>query len=850
MLAAAHGAARHDVARSVRSPLCESPTTSDACAMSDLPTGTVTFLFTDVEASTRLLREYGEAYPALLGKYRRLLREAFRRHGGVEVDTQGDAFFYAFGRASDALAAAEEGHAALERTPVRVRMGVHTGEPVVTDDGYVGIDVHKAARIASAAHGGQILLSEQTARLVDNDGLNDIGLHRLKDLAVPERLYQLGPSAFPPPRTLYPVNLPSATAALVGREREFVELVELLRARRFVTVTGAGGIGKTRLALEAALAVVDDFPDGVHWVPLEGLFDAELLLPSIASVLAAGPDIADHVGDKRMLLVLDNLEHLLPAAALPLAELSARCPNLALLATSRAAIRVTAEREYALGPLAAADAAALFRDLAANAEPFEAVVAICERLDGVPLAVELAAARTRILSPEKLLQRLSNALPLLTGGARDAAERQRTLAATIAWSHDLLSADEQRLFARLAVFVGGFEVEAAEEVCGADLDALEHLVEKSLVTRADRDRIGMLQVIREYALERLDASGEAEDLRRRHAEYFLALATADSAIPRHREAWLDRVQRDHDNLHVALDWTAAAGRVALERRLAASLWPFWHVRGHYRDALARLERAILSSGERDEVWMQLAKGLVVCATRVGELERAEHWAGALLDVSRATDDDRAIANALQASAYVAGERDDGRAADLLELALRHATRAGDELLLAKLTGSLGRTLASSEKTRARGLELLREGLARCRAVGDRESEAMLSWALTHAALTDGNVAEGRRLLEQTLTVVRELRFMQPLPGLLLWLATILVREGSIPEAVALVGTSEMLVAETGRALDREERARLEHVLSAAARSMHIEDQEALLRAGRGTTTDEAIESALATLQAN
>ncbi len=410
--------------------------------MPELPAGTITFLFTDVEGSTRLLNEHGAGYVALLAEHRRTLRDVFGRHEGIEVDTQGDSFFVAFVRATDAVAAAGAAQEALGDGPVQVRIGIHTGEPIVTDEGYVGIDVHRAARVMSAAHGGQVVVSERTRSFVDGVALTDLGLHRLKDLGRPEKLYQLGEREFPALRSLDATNLPIAASPLLGRERELDELVRMLEdGQRLVTITGTGGTGKTRLALQVAAELVGQELDAVYWVPLAGVSDPELVLPEIAQTVGAREDLIEYLRGKRLLLALDNLEHLL-AAAEGLSSLLAASSELRVLVTSRSPLRLSGEREYPLDPLPPDEAMTLFveraRAVGRPLEPDPTVDAICRRLDGLPLALELAAARTKLLTPETLLTRLEHALPLLTGGARDAPERQRTLRATIEWSHDLL----------------------------------------------------------------------------------------------------------------------------------------------------------------------------------------------------------------------------------------------------------------------------------------------------------------------------------------------------------------------------------------------------------------------------
>jgi predicted ATPase/class 3 adenylate cyclase len=495
---------------------------------SDLPSGTVTFLFTDVEGSTTLLHELGsEEYAKALAEHRRVLRDAFARHGGVEVDTQGDAFFYAFPTAPGALDAAREGTDALSAGPIRVRIGIHTGTPHVGEEGYVGADVHRAARIAAVGYGGQVLVSSSTARLVEVD-LADLGEHRLKDLSAPERIYQLGEQAFPALNSLHRTNLPIPSTPFLGREAELAEVASLLTSSdtRLLTLTGPGGTGKTRLAAQAAGLVSGSYADGVWWIPLGALRDPKLVLVTAAQIVGSKNGLAGHIQDKKMLCLFDNFEQVVEAAA-DVAELLASCPNLHLLVTSREPLHVTGEQEYAVPPFVHEEGVDFFlaraRAVKADFEADEAVSEICRRLDDLPLALELAAARVKALTSRQILERLEHRLPLLTGGARDLPERQRTLRATIEWSYDLLGEDEQRLFARLSVFAGGCTLEAAEEVCEATVDILQALVDKSLLRFTD-ERYWMLDTIREYAGERLAHLGEAEVVRNKHAQFFLQLA--------------------------------------------------------------------------------------------------------------------------------------------------------------------------------------------------------------------------------------------------------------------------------------------------------------------------------------
>jgi class 3 adenylate cyclase len=424
----------------------------------NLPAGTVTFLFTDVEGSTKLLHELGaDRYAEALGEHRRILRAAFEAHGGVEVDTQGDAFFVAFPTAPGALAAAHDAVAGLGSEPIRVRIGIHTGTPYVAEEGYVGVDVHRAARIAASGHGGQVLVSASTATLVDASGLRDLGEHRLKDLSARERIYQLGDQEFPQLKSLYRTNLPVPATPFLGREQELAEVLGLLESARLLTLTGPGGTGKTRLGLQAAAEASDRYPDGVFWAPLAPLRDPDLVLETAGQALGAKDGVAEHVSDKSLLLLLDNFEHVV-AAADGLAELLATCPNLQLVVTSRELLRLPAEQAYPVPPLVPDEGTELFLARAHAVDPgFAASAAVpdlCARLEQLPLALELAAARIRVLSPEQLLDRLASRLDLLKAG-RGVDQRQQTLRATIEWSHDLLDEKEKQLFARLAVFRGG-----------------------------------------------------------------------------------------------------------------------------------------------------------------------------------------------------------------------------------------------------------------------------------------------------------------------------------------------------------------------------------------------------------
>ena len=689
-------------------------------AVRHLPTGTVTLLFTDIEGSTRLLEELGERYADVLAEHRRALRKAFQDHGGIEVDTQGDAFFYAFASARAALVAAAAGQQALQRSPVKVRIGVHTGEPIVTDESYVGLDVHRAARIMSVGHGGQVLVSESTQRLVDSRvDLRDLGPQRLKDLTAPERLFQLGDGEFPPLKTLNQTNLPVAQSALVGREQELEELLALLRdGHRVVTVTGPGGTGKTRLALQAAAELVDDFEDGVFWVPLAALDDPGLVVPSVAQTLGGGTDLARYLARRQSLLLLDNFEHLLEAAG-PLADLLGATENLRVLVTSRARLRIDGEYEYPLEPLHEPDAVTLFVERAAAAgrtvERDGTVAAICRRLDSLPLAIELAAARTRLIAPEALLERLDRRLPVLTGGRRDVPERQRTLRATIEWSHDLLDAEAKRLFARLAVFAGDFSLDAAEAIADAELELLAALVDLSLLRPVGADRFLMLETIREYAAEQLDGSGEGESFRRRHAEYFLRVAeSAHLAAETAEDQRPEIALAEQSQIRAALDWTLTADPV-LGLQIAAALEQFWHTNNPLEGRVR-----VTSLLERVDDAALRARGLRVLGgvtIHCGEVDAAREHHRESLALYRALGDAWGISQLLMRLAHDALDRDEpdearALAEQSLELSRKHGF-SRNEMHILTLQGHLELEAGDED----RGVALLEEAAAHAARIG-------------------------------------------------------------------------------------------------------------------------------------
>jgi predicted ATPase/class 3 adenylate cyclase len=676
-----------------------------------LPTGTITFLFTDIEGSTRILQGLGDRYREVLETHDRLIREAVAQAGGTEVRTEGDAFFVVFPTALAAVEAVGAAQRALARQAwpegfeVRVRMGLHTGEGVPGGGDYIGLDVHRAARVAAAAHGGQVVLSQATAALVEGRlpagaHLRDLGRHRLKDLAQAEHLHQLVidgvPADFPPLRTLDAGlhRLPLQLTSFVGREREVKEVTALLAASRLLTLTGPGGTGKTRLALQVAADSAAAYEDGVLFVPLEPIRDPSLVPATLASVLGLPPSpvetnqrLIEYLADKQMLLILDNLEQALGAAGMIASWLQA--PGVSLLATSRAPLRVTGEREYAVPPLGLPEAAhlptpellisheavALFveRAMAARSDfrltdaNASAVAAIVTRLDGLPLAIELAAARVRLLSPAALLARLSSALGLLTGGSRDLPARQQTLRGAISWSHDLLDPTSARVFARLAVFWGGCTFEAVEWVCGEPeidvLAAIETLVDHSLLRRIDQGgdlRLVMLETIREFAGEKLSGSGEREAVRERHAGHYLSVVeeAAPNLVRESARSYLDRLEVEINNTRQALGWAVETGQGEVAQRMVAALWRFWQMRGYLHQGREWCRRALGLDPTPPLVRLRALEAAGGLAYWQADNEVARGYYQEALDLARSLGDDREVSRALYNYGFALGIGED------------------------------------------------------------------------------------------------------------------------------------------------------------------------------------------------
>jgi predicted ATPase len=775
--------------------------------MPSLPTGTVTFLFTDIEGSTRLLESLGGAYTGVLERHHALLREAIASGEGTEVSTEGDAFFAVFPSATRAVAAVAEAQRALatEAWPsgavVKVRMGLHSGEGVLGGDSYVGLDVHRAARVAAAGHGGQVLVSGATQALAagglpEGVTFDDLGQHRLKDLSRPEHLWQLAisglPSAFPPPRTLdaTPNNLPLQLTSFLGREREVAEVLELLASHRLVTLTGPGGTGKTRLGLQVAAEATDRFEGGVYFVGLDPISEPDLFLPTVAQAVgimdsggASIERLAEHFGDQAYLLVLDNFEQVDSAAPL-VGELLAQASGLRALVTSRSPLRVYGEREYPVPPLGLPDpshlpdleqftqfeSVALFVERAVAVRPeftidnanAPAVAEICVRLDGLPLAIELAAARVRVLTPQAILDRLSDRLGLLSGGARDLPARQQTLRGAIAWSHDLLDDEDRRVFACLSVFAGGSSLESIEAVCfepaerATALDVITSLVDKSLLREespAGEPRFRMLETIKQYAGEQLEASGRRDELKARHAEDVLALVEswAPGVFGEEGRALLDHFEQERDNIRAALGWALDTPATETALRLLAACWRFWQTRGYHREARGYAERALALPEARSlTTWyidaLEAAGGI---AYWQADWATAKTWYAEALELVRQTGDDRALANALYNLTFsYALERTDQREAQrLAQEALEVSRRIGDDAGIGRALWAVSNTyFFFGELEDAKGAS--RESVEVFRRVGDR---FMLAWGLyTEALASRDDLPRMRALLKEAL----------------------------------------------------------------------------------------------------
>ena len=807
--------------------------------MNTPPTGTVTFLFTDIEGSTALWEREPAAMHQALTRHDALVEQIVARHGGVVVRPrgEGDSRFAVFARASDAVAAAAALQQALSAepwstsAPLRVRMALHTGEADLRDGDYYGSAVNRCARLRAAAHGGQTLVSLATEELVREHlpatvALRDLGVHRLKDLTLSERIYQLVvpgiPPDFPPLKTLdnYPHNLPAQPSPLIGRERDAQLVRERLLAGdvHLLTLTGPGGIGKTRLALAVASSLLDRFPDGVWLVRLAPIDDPAFVGPAIAATLGVKETaqqmpvegLQAHLADRCTLLVLDTFEHVVGAGPL-LLDLLAAAPRLSILVTSRSILHLYGEHEFAVSPLALPDAdcqagsvehlshyaaVELFVQCAQAALPaFQitddtapVVAEICRRLDGLPLAIELAAARSKVFSPPALLRRLQSRLDLPSGSVQGREARQQTLRSTIDWSYALLGADEQRLFARLGVFAGGCSIVAAKAVCHADLDGLQALADQSLLqVGEDADgepRFTMLETICDYALERLDAIGKSSLVHRDHARYILALAREAAPALTHMQQrpWFDRLEAEHDNIREVLRWALDGGEAELALDLCGTLAMFWMAHGYYTEGYAWTERALHQTASAGVPRANALHAAGLLSGELGNNARATHWLEQALALYRTLGDRSGIAWALVDLGRAARNMGDFTRAVALEEESLNVHQAGqDRQGMCQALLSLG-DVALDQRDLAQAKQRLEQALDVSRAEG---SPSQIAWSLHllgRVAYAQGELPLARAYFTQSVDLFREFGWQLSIAEALLDLGRVAHKQGDTAEA--------------------------------------------------------------------
>ena len=860
------------------------------------PTGTVTFVFTDIQGSTRLVDQLGPAWEDVLGLHRRTLRRAFRRHHGVEMGTEGDSFFVVFGDAPSAVAAVAEGQLGLasarwpEGVDVLVRVGVHTGQGRVIGGDYVGMDVHRAARIGAAAHGGQIVISEATRTLVERDlpegvDLRDLGRHWLKDLPAQEQLYQVlvpgMPVEFPPLRTVDRVvgNIPVALTSFVGRERETDAVRQLLRTTRLVTLIGPAGTGKTRLVIEAAAQVAPDFRDGAWFVGLASVADPGQVPAAVAAAVRvrevggkpATAVLADHFRTRQCLLILDNFEHVLDAAPL-LTELLAGAPSLSIVATSQAELRLSGEHLYPVPPLGLtgaveSDAAKLFvdrvtsvaPDFVATPENAPTIAFICARLDGLPLAIELAAARVRGLGLDEVARRLDRRLSLLSTGARDAPDRHRTLRAALAWSHELLRPEEAVLFRRLGVFSGGAGPGAIERVCVADavddpsarvgdvFGVLDELVGHSLVQgdRAARTiRYRLLETVREFAIERLEDSGENPSIQHRHAEWCAELVESIAGPARLRPGVVRAAEPEIGNILSALEWAADAGEVDLGLRICGSAWRLWERGQHLREGLAWTQRflALEPPEPNAEHRIRALEALGAIAYWLGDGPAAvaayQERLGLAEELSHASE----VADGhldLYFALGIVGEMSAARA----ELAAAHAgyEAVGDRLGVARCQWAESSLLLMDHRV-VESYDALIEVLVIFRERGDANYEGLTMGSLAIGSFAMGDLVGADRWFREALTLAESASTVGAITGLGAW--SRLLEYINHPRLGArLQGAYDALSQTYGIAMARGLGEVVDLVLREAppAEQLEAEERERLLEEGRRLTLDDVFE---------
>jgi predicted ATPase/class 3 adenylate cyclase len=860
-------------------------------------------LFSDIEGSTALLHRLGDRYGEALSAQRALVRNAISSCRGRELGTEGDSFFVVFESASDAVSCCAQAQRALaghdwpDGVPVRVRMGLHSGEPTRHEDGYIGLDVHRAARIAAAAHGGQVVLSDATwhlaqSRMPAGAAARDLGWHRLKDIEALERIYQLVvpglPELFPPLKSLGAQSrLPVPLTPLIGRERDLEQVCAALARPevRVVTLTGAGGVGKTRLALAAAASLDRAFQHGIFFVPLAAVRDGEVMWKAIAESLdvgADGPDaVIGYLSDRRALLVLDNLEQLYGAAEV-VAALLVAAPGVVVLATSRRPLHLAGEHELPVPPLripadtgvdevAACGAARLFVQQADLVRPGFAVTegnaadiaAICRHLDGLPLAIELAASRLRLLSPHALLARLGRTLDLAAVGTGQPS-RQQTLRTTIAWSYDLLEPELAVGFRRTGVFAGGCDLDALAavaaagpgEAAGADpLELAAGLLDVSLITVTEgadgEPRVSMLETIRDYALERLQEAGDLDDARRCHAQHYAGVAEwANEQLhgsgPGHLAA-LDRLEAEHDNLRAALAWSLEApaadlvgrdDRAAIGLRLVLALAYFWYRHGYLREGRRWLERAIELTAEGGGAPpAQLAHWLGVLLQQQDEPQAALQFLERSLAIWRDLGDRDQQARELNSLGITHHHLDDvDTARALLEDSAAIGRETGSDMRLAAALTNLGQ-LESDAGNFDRATEVLQEALAIDRKQGDMLGVALDQQSLAGVSLRAGRGRQARDLLADMSDYITSCGDPELLATTLEMSAATEAQLNEGLRAARMVGAAEAIRQKTGIPIKQKEL--LEQFVTPARAAIAPEEWDAELAAGRALSQQEA-----------
>lgn len=797
-----------------------------AMSVSDLPTGTVTFLFTDIEGSTNLLRRLGtQRYGRELSAHHDVVRGSIAAHGGVEVGTEGDAFFVVFTDASEAVSAAAEIQRRLDGSSVRIRMGLHSGTATLLDGEYVGLDIHKAARVSAAAHGGQVLVTSATRSLSEAPA-RDLGEHRLKDFPTPERLFQIGPGDFPPLRAPKLTNLPLAGDPIIGRDDDLAALAELIGEHRLVTITGPGGIGKTRVAMALAEQLRDRFTDGVWWVDLEAARSADAVLATIAETIGTPEAVSDYLSARNALVILDNFEQVIDAAP-TLGPLADTAPSLRLLVTSRERLAIRIEREYPLSSLSDESAAALFRARASRVSPGfrmdDPAAQICRRLDNLPLAIELAATRVRMLTTQQILDRLQD-VNLLTSRSRDAPDRRKRMHATIAWSYDLLIRDEQRCFRGLGVFPSSFDLDAAEEVALADLDLLTSLVDKSLVATSEGGRFTLLSTTRDFAARIAAESGEEAALRERHARCFIDRVRGSAHLP------ATALTADVDNLRLALEWTLDHD-VEAGFEIAAVLGDLAHTRGGWLPIFSWYEAAIDTHAS-----MERRRRHATAAFYSEAFARAEEISARALDEARDSEDKEVaeLLVLLGMSRWARGAREEAAAAYRKALGLYESRN--DTASIASTLHLLAETLRDAgDRPAAR--ELLERAITLKRDAQAVDSQMRSIHSLADLELDDGNLIVAARHYAEALTMAREVEDDFAVPYCLAGLACVAAGIGEIAMAGRLWSAAEGAETDAGVRMLTPERARYESIIRA-----HVSD--ARFEHGRGHPDRRAAEAIL------